>query len=100
MFLQSFACSYRDTLTMTDRALIEIFAHFFPYLLWLEVDGIDFFPAVTTEKLYLSSLWTEVIFPFFTKRRDIYEICVGGGHAFQYRELSDIASCVSVTREG
>jgi hypothetical protein len=44
------------------------------------MDGFDFFPAVTTEKLDLPSFWTEVILSFFTKRWDIYEISVGGGH--------------------
>jgi hypothetical protein len=67
---------------MTDRTLIEVFSHLFTDLLWLEMDRLYLLPAVTTKKSDITTFGIEGIFSFFSERRDIYEICVGGGHAF------------------
>lgn len=79
MLLEPFYCPYRNTFSMTNRALIEVFFHSLTDFLWFELDRIHRFPAVTTKKSDISAFWIEGIFSFFPKRRDIDEVSVGGG---------------------
>jgi len=80
MFFESFECTDSDTFSMTHWAFIEVFSHFFSDFLWLELDRIHRFPAVTTKKSDISAFWIEVIFSFFSERGDVHEICVRSRH--------------------
>ncbi len=80
MLLESFDRPDCDTLPMTDRTFVEILSYLFADFLWFEVDRIDLFPALATKKSDISAFRIEVVFAFFPKRRDIYEIGVGSRH--------------------
>lgn len=88
MFSESLCCPYGNMFSMTLRTLVEILAHLFPDFLWLELYRFDFFPAITTEKFYSSSIRMKRIFAFFPEGRDIYEISIGG-HRNMIKKLGD-----------
>lgn len=91
VFLESFYSANGDSFSMTCRAFIEVFFHMFPDFLWLEADSIDLFPAFTTKKSYITAIRIEVVFSFFPKGWDIYEVSVGRCHDAQYREFLENA---------
>jgi len=67
VFLESLDCPESDTVTMADGAFIYVFFYLLAYLLWLELDGIDYLVAIATVKCHITTFRIEGTLTFFAK---------------------------------
>ena len=87
MFLESLDRTDCHSHTLTDRATIEKFFHFFSYFLWFKMYWFYNLTTIATPVCHLTTLRIECRFPFFSKWWNINKISIRSRHIWiKYRE--------------